>query len=121
MALEFADDQRPKAVEAETALFDGEAVVFLAATRSIHRLNATAGAVWVCCDGDTPVAAMIDELADVFGVSTAEGRPQVLEALGQLHELGLLASHPLGVQTTITAVSDHAPDGSRIIGCPPDT
>lgn len=118
----FSEESLPRCVDdTETALFEGEAVVFRAATRSIHRLNATAGAVWVCCDGETTVASMIDELAGVFGVDAAEARPQVLEALDQLAELGLLGGAGDQPQVTLTLEPERASDGSRIVSCPPDT
>jgi hypothetical protein len=118
----FTDESLPRCVDdTETALFEGEAVVFRASTRAIHRLNATAGAVWVCCDGDTTVATMIDELAGVFGVGAAEARPQVLQALDQLAELGLLAGVDSPPKVTVRLEDERASDGSRIVSCPPDT
>ena len=113
---------RPLAVDdTETALFEGEAVVFREATKSIHRLNASAAAVWVCCDGETTVADMVAELAEVFATDTEETERVVLEALEQLNELDLLVRADPNPIVTITQVDDTASDGSRIIGCPPDT
>ncbi len=122
MTSPFTDDTRPTAVDdVETALFEGEAVLFREATRTIHRLNATAAAVWVCCDGETSVADMVDELAEVFGVSVDETRPRVAEALEQLAELALLSGDLARPTVKVTPVDDRASDGSRIISCPPDT
>ncbi len=118
----FAADVRPLAVDdTETALFEGEAVVFREATKSIHRLNASAAAVWVCCDGETTVAEMVAELAEVFATDEAETEQVVLEALEQLAELDLLVRPNPNPIVTVTRVDDTASDGSRIIGCPPDT
>jgi hypothetical protein len=118
----FAADARPLAVgDTETALFEGEAVVFREATKSIHRLNASAAAVWVCCDGETTVADMVDELADVFAISAHETERTVLEALGQLAEVGLLADTDAPPSITITGIEEQLDDDTRIISCPPDT
>lgn len=122
MAGQFHDDTTPLAVDdTETALFEGEAVVFRAGTRQIHRLNSTAAAVWVCCDGETTVAEMVDELAEVFGVSIDEAGPRVQEALEQLASLGLLAGDRAEPTMVITDDELRASDGSRVISCPPDT
>jgi hypothetical protein len=118
----FAADTRPLAVDdTETALFEGEAVVFREATKSIHRLNASAAAVWVCCDGETTVADMVAELADVFATGTDETGQVVLEALGQLAVLGLLAGTDAPPSISITGIEEQLEDGTRIISCPPDT
>lgn len=118
----FTPDSRPLAIDdTETALFEGEAVVFREATKSIHRLNASAAAVWVCCDGETTVADMIAELAEVFATVEHETERVVLEALEQLADLDLLVRPNPNPIATVTQVDDTASDGSRIIGCPPDT
>ena len=118
----FAAAARPLAIDdTETALFEGEAVVFREATKSIHRLNASAAAVWVCCDGETTVAEMVAELGEVFATSANETEQVVLEALGQLAELGLLAGTGAPPSISITGIEEQLDDGTRIVSCPPDT
>ena len=69
----FAPSDTPLGVDGvETAVFDGEAVLFHEGASMVHRLNAVAGAVWLLCDGETTVASMPDELAEVFGVPAAD-------------------------------------------------
>lgn len=87
----FSDDHRPVAADrVQTAVFDGEAVVYDEATSVVHRLAAVAAATWVCCDGRTTVEAITDVLADSFGTTSTEIRPQVHAALRSLREAGLL-------------------------------
>lgn len=106
--------------DVETAIFEGEAVLFRESTRSVHRMNALAGAVWVMCDGETTVAAMVDELAELFATDATELLPKVLDALGQLDDAKLLQGASDEPIVTMTPVNDEASDGSRIIACPPD-
>ncbi len=59
----FSATDTPAAIDGvEIAVFDGEAVLFDANSSMVHRLGAIAGAVWLCCDGATDVATMIEEL-----------------------------------------------------------
>lgn len=106
--------------DVETAVFEGEAVLFRESTRAIHRLNALAGAVWVMCDGETTVTDMVGELAEAFDTDAAELHPKVLEALAQLAEVNLLQGMSDDPAVVMTPVDEHASDGSRIIACPPD-
>jgi hypothetical protein len=112
---------RPVAVEqVETAIFDGEAVLFRESTGTIHQLGAIAGAVWVSCDGDTTVAAMLDELGELFGLAPAELAAQVDEALSQLAGEGLLVGFDAPTRVQLESLAEPASDGSRVIACPPD-
>ena len=70
MTVSFAPDDRPQGIaEVEVAVFDGEAVLFDATSSMVHHLNAVPAATWLCCDGETTVAEMLDELIDVFSAT----------------------------------------------------
>lgn len=119
--LRFPGTARPVALDqVETAIFDGEAVLFRQSTGTIHQLGAVAGAVWVSCDGDTTVAAMLDELGEVFGLAPAELTAQVDEALSQLADEGLLGGFDAPPRVHLESLAEPASDGSRVITCPPD-
>ena len=117
----FPDSMRPAAVDGvETAIFDGEAVLFRETTSTIHRLGAVAGAVWVCCDGGTTVGEIVTDLVEAFSTTTGEMARQVRDALGQLADEGLLVGHEGPQRIRLDAVSEPASDGSTVIACPPD-
>lgn len=117
----FPDTSHPAAVDGvETAIFDGEAVLFRESSSTIHRLGAVAGAVWVCCDGGTTVAEMVTDLAEAFSATTDEMSRQVHDALGQLADEGLLVGHDGPQRIRLDPVSEPASDGSTVIACPPD-
>lgn len=68
-----------------TARFEDEAVLYEIATSSLHRLNATAAAVWDACDGTQDVDAIVAALATTYPqvpvVEVAAGVHSVLEEL----------------------------------------
>ena len=67
-AATFAPDDRPEAIaDVEVAVFEGEAVLFDVNASMVHHLNAVPAATWLCCDGETTVADMLDELIETFG------------------------------------------------------
>ena len=45
---------------------DGEAVLYDPAHHSVHYLNATASAIWDCCDGANTIEHITDEVATTF-------------------------------------------------------
>lgn len=117
----FGPDDTPQAVDdVEVAVFEGEAVLFHESASMVHHLGAVAGAVWMCCDGRTTVASMVDELADVFGTTTAEVEPAVHESLERFADEGLLAGHPAPKRFTLRPDPQLAEDGTEIFTPPAD-
>ena len=117
----FADTDMPEGVDGvETAVFDGEAVLFRESTRMVHRLNTVAGSVWLLCDGATLVSSMAGELGEVFGVDADGLQAGVHEALAQLADEGLLVGFEPPNRIVLEPVDEVAPDGSRILTAPPD-
>ena len=117
----FVPSDTPLGVDGvETAVFDGEAVLFHESAAMVHRLNAVAGAVWLLCDGETTVAAMADELAEVFGVAPAELSDPIGEALENLAAAGLLVGQDGPVHLPLVAEPTRAADGTPILVAPPD-
>ena len=100
----FPGGAQPEAVDGvDTAIFDGEAVLFRESTCTIHHLGAIAGAVWMSCDGATSVDSMVAQLGDLFGTGAAQLAAPLAtlvdDALIELAGQGLLADQGLLVDT----------------------
>jgi hypothetical protein len=119
--LRFSATDTPTAIDGvEIAVFDGEAVLFDPATSMLHRLGAIAGGVWLCCDGATDVAAMIDELAETFGLDAAELGPVVHASLDRFADEGLLTGYDGPLRTPLASETTAAGDGTEILTRPAD-
>jgi hypothetical protein len=117
----FSDTDTPTAIEGvEIAVFEGEAVLFDETSSMLHRLGAIAGAVWLCCDGVTDVAAMTAELADVFVTEPSEIAAVVRDTLDRFADLGLLVGHDAPAHLALTPEAGLADDGTTILNRPPD-
>ena len=117
----FVDADLPEAVhDCDFAVFEGEAVLYQASTRTLHRLDPVAGTVCMLCDGETPVAAMAQELSELFNVSPTEAGERVDVALAALADQGLLVGHEPQFHLMANAVVRRAPDGSRLLTAPAD-
>jgi hypothetical protein len=117
----FGPDDTPLGVDGvETAVFDGEAVLFDEPASMVHRLSAVAGAVWLLCDGETTVASMPDALAEVFGVPAGDLAGPVAEALAGLDAAGLLVGGDRPIHLTIDPEPVTAADGTPVLVAPPD-
>lgn len=104
----------------EIAVFDGEAVLFDANSAMVHRLGAIAAAVWLCCDGSTDVATIIEELIDVFELDGSELAGAIHETLERFADEGLLEGHDAPVRLALTPETTVADDGTEILTGPPD-
>ena len=119
--IRFALDDRPQAIaNVEVAVFDGEAVLFDEAAQMVHRLNAVAAATWISCDGETTIAEMITELAEVFDASATVVSEQIQQALHLFVGEGLLLGHIPPMRMHLRESNDIASDGSEIITAPGD-
>lgn len=122
----FSATDTPVAVDGvEIAVFEGEAVLFDETSSMLHRLGAIAGAVWLCCDGDTDVATIIEELAGTFDLEPGEVTPVVYETLERFAEEGLLDGHAAPTRMVMTSLAPtaeptDADDGTEILTVPPD-
>ncbi len=117
----FSASDSPTAIGGvEIAVFDGEAVLFDVNSSMLHRLGAIAGALWLCCDGSTDVATMIDELTDVFDLDESELTPAVHDTLARFADEGLLVGHDAPARGFITSEPTRADDGTEILTGPPD-
>lgn len=118
---QLAESDRPLAVDGvRVTVLEGEAVLFHEAASMVHRLGPVAGAVWVCCDGDTDVATMIDEVATAFGIEATTVAPEVHRTLERLADQGLLAGSLAPTRIHMTPVPMVADDGTEILTPPPD-
>ncbi len=107
--------------DVETAVFEGEVVVFHESLRMVHRLNSTTGTVWLLCDGETDVESMAMELGELFEMEPGSLTERIYQALNQLASVGLL----VGIEPTHHHHRHErpeivAPDGSRMLIAPPD-
>ena len=117
----FAPSDTPLGVDGvETAVFDGEAVLFHESAAMVHRLSAVAGAVWLLCDGETAVASMPDELAAVFDVPAGDLVGPIGDALDGLAAAGLLVGQDGPIQLPLVPEPRRAADGTPILVAPPD-
>jgi PqqD family protein of HPr-rel-A system len=69
---------------------DGEAVLYDDATGAMHRLNASATAIWVCCDGSAPLRELIAELSEAFRAHAEAIEQEVITLVGDLAGRGLI-------------------------------
>jgi PqqD family protein of HPr-rel-A system len=76
--------------DVEAVVLDGEAVVYDPLAGTLHRLNASATAVWQRCDGQRSVAAVTAELAATFGTTPSVIERDVRRMLDELRARGLV-------------------------------
>ena len=118
---DFGPSDQPLAVDGvETAVFEGEAVLFSEVTMMLHRLGPLAGAVWLLCDGETSITDMVGELAELFDTDHAELSAAVPEVLVGLAAAGLLVGHEPPVPVTPAVGTSLAADGTPILLPPPN-
>lgn len=118
----FGSTDRPAgAADVETAVFDGEVVLFHESRHMVHQLNATSGTVWLLCDGETDVASMAVELSEVFHLPPEALTEGIYQALDQLAAAGLIDGvEPAEQHHRRQRPELLAPDGSRMMVAPPD-
>lgn len=91
------DETRDAPARAETAVtleLDGEILVYLPATRDVHRLDRIGALVWNLLDGRATVDELVSDLAAAFEVDQDMVRGHVADLLHQLGAAFLLAGGP---------------------------
>ena len=78
---------------------DGESVLLDEETGHTHLLNPTATVVWQSFDGQTTINALVDDLAEAFGIDRAVVYEDVLNLVRQLGQQGLL--HGIAAETSV--------------------
>jgi PqqD family protein of HPr-rel-A system len=118
----FGPTDQPRAVDdVETAVFEGDVVVYHESTGRVHQLNSTAGAVWLLCDGETSVEAMAVELGEIYAMAPDDLVEGIHQALNQIADTGLLDGAAAAAHARLAGAPDMiAADGSRILLAPPD-
>ena len=81
---------RPKAGLADAEL-DGERVVWDPETGRVARLDRVGSLVWACLDGESSLDEIADDLAAAFGTAVTVVRPDVVDLIERLSEMGLVA------------------------------
>lgn len=76
--------------DALVAHLAGEAVVLHAGTKDYFKLNETGQVVWRMLEQNADIEAILDHLSDVYDVTAADARPEVVAIIGELVEAGLL-------------------------------
>jgi len=69
---------------------DDELIVYDAAERSLHHLNATATLVWKLCDGTRSVAVIIATIAETAAVDVELVEADVVDLIAGLRTASLL-------------------------------
>jgi len=117
----FSAIDSPQGIDGiEIAVFEGEVVLFDEEASMVHHLAAVAGAVWVCCDGDTTVEEITAELSEIFGSPVTDIEPAVMDALQQFAAEGLLVGHQGPTRFPLTPDPTFADDGTEVLVAPPD-
>jgi hypothetical protein len=119
-AATFAASDRPEAIaDVEVAVFDGEAVLFDVNASMVHHLNAVPAATWLCCDGETTVADMLDELIETFSVDDPADIETLTAAmhdsLARFAAEGLLVGCPGPARVMLEPTPELADDGTEIL------
>ena len=75
-------------------MLDAEAVLFDAASGRMHRMNATALAIWRLCDGERTTEDAARILADHYDVDACAALDDVEQTLVQFAGAGLIEGAP---------------------------
>lgn len=117
----FGPHERPLAIDGvETAVLEGEAVLFREDVMMMHRIGAFAGSVWLMCDGDTSVGEIAADLAEPFETPADELIEIVVEVLAALAAEGLLVGHQPHNLVLPPPETGVAPDGTAYLLPPPN-
>ncbi len=91
MTASWPDDARPRRRAGVLARREGEdLVLYRPGSESFSQLNASAGALWELCDGDTTTAEIVAALTELTGRPAAEMRALVTDTLDRLVQSDLL-------------------------------
>jgi hypothetical protein len=75
---------------------DDETVLYDGLSRRLIVLNRTASLVWSCCDGTSPIDAIIADIAGAYGVLPETIQPEIVDLFERLDAEGLLVRGPDG-------------------------
>lgn len=85
-----AEDRPVPHPAVETAVFGTEAVLYDERSGTVHHLNASAYVIWSLLDG-RPLSDVVLTLSETTGLSPADLHDDVLRAITDLDQAGLLA------------------------------
>lgn len=85
--LEIRPQRRPHVTSVE---MDGEALLYVADTGDMFRLDPMATALWNCFDGQTTLRELSEDLADVFPEDASAIAADLLRLTEELREMRLL-------------------------------
>jgi Coenzyme PQQ synthesis protein D (PqqD) len=80
--------------DVEWVELDGEAVLYDPTAQVLHRLNASAAAVWAACDGTASVDRITSVIAHTYSGAQGDVARDVPPVIDQLRRLGLLRPSP---------------------------
>jgi hypothetical protein len=77
---------------AQTAwrVYDGQAVILLAADSTLNTLNAVGTLIWESADGRTPVRSIVDRVCETFDVEPVRAERDSAAFIEKLRDRGLL-------------------------------
>jgi len=100
---------------------DGEAVLYVPSTNSMHILNPTAALIWACIDGTSAIAAVASDISEAFNVDAQRIRDDVTTAVNQFATDGLLIGFEHEVPEAPEDDSEEPNRSPRVLGPPPDS
>jgi hypothetical protein len=71
-------------------VYDGQAVILLAADSTLNTLNAVGTVIWESADGQTPVRTIVDRVCATFDVEPARAERDSAAFIEKLRQRGLL-------------------------------
>lgn len=71
-------------------VYDGQAVILLAADSTLNTLNAVGTVIWEHADGRTPVRTIVERVCETFEVEAAEAERDSAAFIEKLCQRGLL-------------------------------
>jgi hypothetical protein len=69
---------------------DGEGILVAEATNELHLLNRTAALLWQCFDGESPIADICFDLAEVLDIPFEQALTDTIEVVSGLDRQGLV-------------------------------
>lgn len=83
---------------------DGEAIVYDAETRQLHRLNSTGRIIFSLCDGSATVPQLAADVADLYGLPCEDIETHIDSLLAGLGAAGLLEDTRPGVEVPVASL-----------------
>ena len=77
-----------------TRLIEEEVVILDRANGTVHRLNATAAAIWNLCDGQRSAPVIAEQISATYELDPGDALREVSRTIADFERLGLLDAAP---------------------------